>query len=110
MSMQGYTGLSRRIRKENDLKDLDLSFVAIEDAIEVFPIMNAVYEAVKDLDHIQLMAILAAVIDEWAARHELTQKETFEILEMLAAVQKQVHEDIGPASGGTEKAPDKHEA
>ena len=92
------------------MKDLDLSFEDLKDVLEVFPITEAVYEAMKDLNRYQFMMFLAAVIDEWAARHKLTQKETFEILEMLAAVQKQVHEAIGPASGETEKAPDRHEA
>lgn len=92
------------------MKDLDLSFEELMDVLGTLPITEAVFEAVKDLNRYQFMTLLAAVIDEWAARHKLTQKETFEILEMLAAVQKQVHEDIGPASGGTEKAPDKHEA
>jgi len=91
------------------LKDLDLSF-ELKDVIEVLPIMEAVYEAVKNLNRCQFMTVLAAVIDQWTARHNLTQKETFEILEMLAAVQKRVHVAIGPASGGTEKVPDKHEA
>ena len=91
------------------MKDLDLSFKELMDVLEVFPITEAVYEAVKDLNLYQFMTLLAAVIDQWSARHNLTQKKTFEILEMLAAVQKQVHEAISPAAA-EEKAPDKHGA
>lgn len=91
------------------MKDLDLSFEELMDVHEALPIAEAVYEAVKDLNRYQFMMTLATVIDEWAARHKLTQKETFEILEMLAAVQKQVHKAIGPATA-EEKAPDKHKA
>lgn len=91
------------------MKDLDLSFEDLKDVLEAFPIAEAIYEAAKDLNRYQFMTVLPAVIDEWAARHKLTQKETFEILEMLAAVQKQVHKAIGPATA-EEKASDKHEA
>ena len=91
------------------MKDLDLSFEELMDVLEALPIAEAVYKAVKDLNRYQFMTTLATVIDEWAARHKLTQKETFEILEMLAAVQKQVHKAIGPATA-EEKAPDKHKA
>ena len=108
--MQRRMTLSRHIREEIDLKDLDLSFEEIKDVLEVFPIAEAVYEAVKDLNSIQFQTLLGGVIDRWAARHKLTQKETFEILEMLAAVQKQVHAVIGPATGGIEKAPEKQDA
>ena len=92
------------------MKDLDLSFEEFRDLLEVFPIAGAVYEAVKDLNRIQFLTLLGGVIDRWATRHKLTQKETFEILEMLAAAQKQVHAVIGPATGGIEKAPEKQDA
>ena len=70
---------------------LNITKADIREAERVVTVVDAVYEAVKDLNCHQFMMTLATVIDEWAARHKLTQKETFEILEMLAAVQKQVH-------------------
>lgn len=88
---------------------LNITKADIREVERMVTVAEAVYEAVKDLNRCQFMMTLATVIDEWAARHKLTQKETFEILEMLAAVQKQVHKAIGPATA-EEKVPDKHKA
>ena len=65
------------------MKDLDLNFEELMDVLGVFPITEAVYEAVKDLNHYQFMTVLATVIDQWSARHNLTQKETLRFWKCL---------------------------
>ena len=43
----------------------------------------------------ELQCILGMVTDEWAALNKLSAQETFEILEEVARVQKQVYAECG---------------
>ena len=80
------------------MEDYLVELMAIANAQAVAPVGEAVYEAEKDLNDSQFFTVLGAVVDGWAARHNKSQKETFEIMENLARIQKEVHAKIGPAT------------
>lgn len=75
---------------------MDFMEKALKDAEELEPIAESIYQAVKNLDDVQISIILGPVIDKWASNHNKSPEETFRILEQLAEVQKLVYEIEGP--------------
>jgi len=64
-------------------------------AEEMEPIAETVYQAVKEIETMQLQMVPGTVIDRWGAYHRLSRKEIYSVLEELAAVQKRVFEAVG---------------
>ncbi len=77
------------------MKDFQFNVEALLSALKVAPIFESVFEEVKELNQTEFYGLLATIIDAWAAHHEMTKEETFEILAALTVAQRQVHEEHG---------------
>ena len=74
------------------MNNKNLELEAFMSAAEMYPVMKAVYESVKDLDPMQFFCALAEVIGAWAESNKVSKEDTVKLLELLTKSQKEDYE------------------
>ena len=58
---------------------------------------NEFIDKTEGLDEIMFFSLIATVIDQWCANHDMDSDETRSMTAKLIEIQKEVHSSLGPA-------------